>query len=239
MISAIGLVVLFVCVFGGFIMAGGSMAPIIKAAPIETFIIGGAAIGAMVAGNSMTIVKGFFGGIGHILSGPKFNKQDFLDCIFLVSKIMKVLKAEGAVALVLCRADIAHRYTPTPVFIKGAVLRSRRYGSFEVFAPAQALEVTPGPTVDAARAVFEIVAADGLPVQGDVAPAHHRVRERPRQPAGNEKVLQNSALLGLHVDDKAVRRIGRDFRLPGFLEPAILAGSCCRFEGHGVSIASS
>jgi chemotaxis protein MotA len=93
------LVVVFGCVFGGFIMAGGSMAPIIKAAPVETFIIAGAAIGAMVTGNSMTIVKGFFGGIGHILAGPKFNKQDFMDCIFLVSKIMKVLKAEGAVAL--------------------------------------------------------------------------------------------------------------------------------------------
>ena len=90
---------MFGCVFGGFIMAGGSMAPIIKAAPVETFIIAGAAIGAMVTGNSMTIVKGFFGGIGHILAGPKFNKQDFMDCIFLVSKIMKVLKAEGAVAL--------------------------------------------------------------------------------------------------------------------------------------------
>ena len=99
MLSIVGLVVVFGCVFGGFIMAGGHMAPIIKAAPVETFIIGGAAIGAMVTGNSMTIVKGFFGGIGHILSGPKFNKQDFLDCIFLVSKIMKVLKAEGAVAL--------------------------------------------------------------------------------------------------------------------------------------------
>ena len=99
MLSIIGLVVVFGCVFGGFIMAGGSMAPIIKAAPVETFIIAGAAIGAMVTGNSMTIVKGFFGGIGHILSGPKFNKQDFMDCIFLVSKIMKVLKAEGAVAL--------------------------------------------------------------------------------------------------------------------------------------------
>ena len=99
MLSIVGLVIVFGCVFGGFIMAGGHMAPIIKAAPVETFIIGGAAIGAMVTGNSMTIVKGFFGGIGHILSGPKFNKQDFLDCIFLVSKIMKVLKAEGAVAL--------------------------------------------------------------------------------------------------------------------------------------------
>ena len=90
---------LFGCVFGGFIMAGGHMAPIIKAAPVETFIIGGAALSAMIIGNSMTIIKGTFGGVGKILSGPKFNKQDFLDVIFLVSKIMKLLKAEGAVAL--------------------------------------------------------------------------------------------------------------------------------------------
>ena len=67
MISAIGLVVLFVCVFGGYIMAGGSMAPIMKAAPIETFIIAGAAIAAMLIGNSMDIVKGAAGGLGRAL----------------------------------------------------------------------------------------------------------------------------------------------------------------------------
>ena len=99
MLSLVGLAIVFGCVFGGYIMAGGKMAPIIKAAPIETFIIGGAAIGAMVTGNSMPIVKGTFGGIGKILAGPAFKKQDYMDAILLVSKIMKVLKAEGAVAL--------------------------------------------------------------------------------------------------------------------------------------------
>jgi chemotaxis protein MotA len=93
MISAIGLVVLFVCVFGGFIMAGGSMAPIIKAAPIETFIIGGAAIAAMLIGNSMDIVKGALGGFGKVFKGPKYKKDDYLNTIFVVSK------SEGAVAL--------------------------------------------------------------------------------------------------------------------------------------------
>jgi chemotaxis protein MotA len=99
MISAIGLVVLFVCVFGGFIMAGGSMAPIIKAAPIETFIIGGAAIAAMLIGNSMDTVKGALGGLGKVFKGPKYKKDDYLNTIFVVSKIMKTLKSEGAVAL--------------------------------------------------------------------------------------------------------------------------------------------
>lgn len=99
MLSLAGIALLFVFVFGGFVMAGGHMAPIIKAAPMETFIIGGAAMSGMLTGNSMSIVKGVGGGIGKIISGPKFKKQDYLDAIFLVSKIMKLFKAEGAVAL--------------------------------------------------------------------------------------------------------------------------------------------
>jgi len=99
MISAIGLVVLFICVFGGYIMAGGSMAPIMKAAPIETFIIAGAAVAAMLIGNSMDIVKGAAGGLGKVFKGSKYKKDDYLNTIFVVSKIMKTLKSEGAVAL--------------------------------------------------------------------------------------------------------------------------------------------
>ncbi|MEZ7846939.1 MAG: flagellar motor stator protein MotA [Polaromonas sp.] len=99
MISAIGIVVLFVCVFGGFIIAGGSMAPIIKAAPVETFIIGGAAVAAMLIGNSPAVVKATLAGFGKVFKGPKYKKDDYLSTIFVVSKIMKTLKTEGAVAL--------------------------------------------------------------------------------------------------------------------------------------------
>ena len=63
---------------------------------------------------------------------------------------------EGGVALVLCRADQAHRYTETPVFLRAAVVRSRRFGSFEVLAPSIPLEHNAGPTVDAAKAAFEM-----------------------------------------------------------------------------------
>ena len=73
-----------------------------------------------------------------------------------LTKFMFCSPSEGGVALVVCRADQAHKYTDTPVLIRGAVLRSRRYGSFEVFAPSQALEHIAGPTVDASQAVFEM-----------------------------------------------------------------------------------
>ena len=42
---------------------------------------------------------------------------------------------EGGVALVLAKADKAKQYTDRPVYLKSAVLRSRPFGSFEVFSP--------------------------------------------------------------------------------------------------------
>jgi len=73
--NAVGLLVLFGCVFGGYIMAGGKMAPIIKAAPIETFIIAGAAAGAMLVGNSMVVIKSAMGGLGKVFKGSRYKKE--------------------------------------------------------------------------------------------------------------------------------------------------------------------
>ncbi|QFU77770.1 thiolase family protein [Halioglobus maricola] len=73
-----------------------------------------------------------------------------------LTKYMFCAPAEGGVALVLCRADKARQYTDTPIYLKSAVLKSRRYGSFEVFAPSQALVEAEGPTYDAAKAAFEM-----------------------------------------------------------------------------------
>jgi acetyl-CoA C-acetyltransferase len=61
---------------------------------------------------------------------------------------------EGGVALVLTRAEEAHRYCEAPVYLRSAVVRTRRFGSFEVFSPALALDRADSPTVDAARDAF-------------------------------------------------------------------------------------
>nr|MCS5574369.1 thiolase family protein [Pseudomonadales bacterium] len=62
---------------------------------------------------------------------------------------------EGGVALILCRADQAQKYTSTPIYLKSAVMRSRRFGSFEVKASWLPKEENVGPIVDAAHAAFE------------------------------------------------------------------------------------
>ncbi|MGB3472035.1 MAG: flagellar motor stator protein MotA [Erythrobacter sp.] len=99
MFAVIGIVVLIVMVFGGFTLAGGSMGPIIAALPLEFMMIGGAALGAVLIGNSMHEIKLLGGGLAKVFKGPKFTDDDHIDVIALTSKLMKLLRSEGAVAL--------------------------------------------------------------------------------------------------------------------------------------------
>ena len=99
MFAAIGLVVLVVMVFGGFAFTGGALEPVMEAIPHEMIIIGGAAVGAVIAGNSMKELKQLGGGFAKVFKGPRYKKQDYLETIFLVSSLMKMLRTDGPVAL--------------------------------------------------------------------------------------------------------------------------------------------
>ncbi len=99
MFAAIGIVILLVMVFGGFVLAGGSLGPVLAALPLEMMIIGGAAIGALVIGNTMHELKALGGGFAKVFKGPVYSDQDHIDAIALTSKLMKIMRSEGAVAL--------------------------------------------------------------------------------------------------------------------------------------------
>jgi acetyl-CoA acetyltransferase len=62
---------------------------------------------------------------------------------------------EGAAAVVLCRADQAHRFPSKPVYLQAAEIRTRRYGAYEVHATYAPIEEDVSPTVYASRAAFE------------------------------------------------------------------------------------
>ncbi len=62
---------------------------------------------------------------------------------------------EGAAAVVLCRADIASRFSDDPVYLRASVVRTRRVGSFEVPTPSFPAERAPALTVDASKAAYE------------------------------------------------------------------------------------
>jgi chemotaxis protein MotA len=99
MFPAIGLIVLISMVFGGFALTGGNLMPVLEALPHEMLIIGGAAAASLIVGNSGAQLKALGGGIGKVFKGPAWKKQDYLDTIFLVSRLMKMLRVEGPVAV--------------------------------------------------------------------------------------------------------------------------------------------
>jgi len=99
MYAAIGIVILLVMVFGGFAITGGALGPVMEAIPHEMLIIGGAAIGAVVAGNSLHELKAIGGGFVKVIKGPRHNRQDHIDTIVLTTRLMRLLRSEGAVAV--------------------------------------------------------------------------------------------------------------------------------------------
>ena len=99
MFPVVGIVVLILLVFGGFALTGGNLGPVMHALPHEMLIIGGAALGSLIIGNSGADLKALGGGLGKVFKGPKYKKQDFLDCILLVSTLMKMMRTEGPVAV--------------------------------------------------------------------------------------------------------------------------------------------
>ena len=99
MYAGIGIFVLLVMVFGGFAITGGALGPVMEAIPHEMLIIGGAALGATIAGNSLHELKLLGGGLAKIFKGPKHTKQDHVDAIILTTRLMKLLRSEGPVAL--------------------------------------------------------------------------------------------------------------------------------------------
>ena len=84
-----------------------------------------------------------------------------------LTKYMFCSPSEGAAAIVLASPERARQLRPDPVFLRSVEFRTRRYGTFEVFSPSLAPEITPAATEFAAKAAFE--AAGVAPSDIDVA----------------------------------------------------------------------
>jgi acetyl-CoA C-acetyltransferase len=71
-------------------------------------------------------------------------------------KYMFCSPAEGGAALVLASASAVRKFGGKPVTLRAAAIRTRNFGSFEVFSPSLALQRAPSPSVMASRAAYEM-----------------------------------------------------------------------------------
>ncbi|AHM03718.1 Flagellar motor rotation protein MotA [Roseibacterium elongatum DSM 19469] len=98
MIGIIGIVVIFVMVFGGYIAAGGKIGIILKSLPYEMTMILGAAVGAFLISNDMSGVKHTLGAMGKVFKGPRWTPTDYRDLLCLLFELIR-LGRQNAVTL--------------------------------------------------------------------------------------------------------------------------------------------
>ena len=94
---AIGILVIFGCVFGGYAAMGGHLEVLWQ--PWEYVIILGAAIGAFIIGNTGPVIKGTLGTFGSLLKGPKYKKAAYVELLAMQFSLYKLVQAKGILAL--------------------------------------------------------------------------------------------------------------------------------------------
>ncbi len=92
MIGIIGIITIFVMVFGGYLAAGGKMGIILKSLPFEFTMIGGAAAGAFLISNSGASAKHTLKDLGKVFKGPKWKHEDYRDLLCLLFELIRLAR---------------------------------------------------------------------------------------------------------------------------------------------------
>lgn len=97
MFVIIGVLTVIGCVFGGYLAGGGHLGVLWQ--PFEFLIILGAALGAFFIGNSKETISHTGKELGHLVKGPKYKKDDYLELLTMMYQVFKIAKTKGLLAL--------------------------------------------------------------------------------------------------------------------------------------------
>ncbi len=97
MFVIIGYIIVIASVFGGFVLAGGHLASLFQ--PIELLMIGGAAMGAFVAGNTGKVVKATMKALPTLLKGSPYTKAYYMELFALLYEILAKIRKEGLMSI--------------------------------------------------------------------------------------------------------------------------------------------
>lgn len=92
MIGIIGVITIFVMVFGGYLLAGGKMGIILKSLPFEMIMICGAALGAFLISNDGPAIKHTMKDMGKVFKGPKWKHEDYRDLLCLLFELIRLAR---------------------------------------------------------------------------------------------------------------------------------------------------
>ncbi|KJR42679.1 flagellar motor protein mota [Candidatus Magnetoovum chiemensis] len=112
MTAIIGIVIVTVCVIGGYLMAHGNIAILVQ--PAEFVIIAGAAFGSFVLSSPMKIIKLTFSSLAGVFKKGGSSKEEYLELLSLLYVIFSKIRKEGLISV---ESDVEDP-TKSPIFSK-------------------------------------------------------------------------------------------------------------------------
>ncbi|MBT3791505.1 MAG: flagellar motor stator protein MotA [Rhodospirillales bacterium] len=97
MLFFVGVGLVLVCVFGGYLAMGGHLYVLYQ--PFELVIIGGAALGAYIIANPKSVLAATGGGFKKLIAGSRYDKEAYIELLTLQYSIFKLAKSKGMLAL--------------------------------------------------------------------------------------------------------------------------------------------
>lgn len=110
-------------VIGGFLLEHGPIRVLIQ--PSEIIIIGGAALGTLLAANPLHTLKGVLSGVLQVMKGSKFSKQRYLDSLKMMYEMFNKIRRDGpnSVEGDIEAPDKSKFFAAYPAFVKDHHLR--------------------------------------------------------------------------------------------------------------------
>jgi chemotaxis protein MotA len=93
MFVIIGILAVFGAVLGGFLMEKGPLLVLMQ--PSELLIIGGAALGTLLAANPFYVLKKIAAGVVGVLKGTKYSRQRYIDSLKMMFTLFNKARKEG------------------------------------------------------------------------------------------------------------------------------------------------
>ncbi len=206
----VGIIVVFVAVFGGYVMAGGNLGPIFEGIHHEAPILLGAALGGYIIGNPMKTIKMGISLSLKAITAKGHSKQDYIELLQMLFQLFQILRKEGpqGVEKHIETPEKSEIFTAYPSFLKNHHAVHFLCDTMKITMSADLSQYDVDDLLDAdiksahteehhAQHAVQIV-SDAMPGLGIVAAVLGIVKTMAHLTEGAEKIgaLVGSALVG-------------------------------------------
>src|SRR5450631_3781905 len=93
MFPIVGIIVVFACIAGGYLIEKGNLLVLMQ--PAELLIIGGAALGTVLIGNPIYVLKAIVGGVLQVFTGSRYTAAVYLDTLRFLNDFFNTARKNG------------------------------------------------------------------------------------------------------------------------------------------------